>query len=270
MKLTRYVFVSDIHGQFDKLAEALAGAKFDQDIDTLVCLGDIFDRGPQSLEVLEYLMSLPNRIFIWGNHDYRVRQLLCGGLVGSHDYSNGVLETLHSFCPDHKNIKSIDFLINIFSTHSKYEDTYRLLWKYFDECVWAVEWENLIATHAWLPHCGTIPARGATKTQPIFQLRSDWRNSSRADWYEASWAHTEQCIEDKIFPDKTLIIGHWHAWRLWAKFGGYKPNYAPWETYNHFEGDDLKVICIDGCSNADGGVVNACVLQLEEDYNVYY
>ena len=64
MKLTRYIFVSDIHGRFDKLTEALAGVNFNKDTDTLVVLGDSFDRGDQSLEVLKYIMSCPTLILL--------------------------------------------------------------------------------------------------------------------------------------------------------------------------------------------------------------
>ena len=260
--MKRHIFVSDIHGDYNKLAKALAGAKFDPNQDTLVCLGDIFDRGSQSLEVLQFLMGLPHKILIWGNHDYRLRELIIGEPVGQHDYQNGVRETLHSLCPNHKSIQSIDILLNIFSTDVQYADTYKLLWQYFDTCIWAAEWDDLIATHAWLPHvrrCVNMPTA----------IQVDWRNATRQDWYAASWAHTEQCIEDQVYPDKSMIIGHWHTWRLWRKFAKMNTKDIPWDTYVHYIGEDKMIICIDGCTNATDGIVNAYILYLDENYQSY-
>ena len=254
----RYVFVSDIHGRYDKLAEALAGAQFAPETDTLVCLGDIFDRGDQSWEVLEYIMGLPNRILIWGNHDFRLRELMLDKEADGYDYSNGVLETMHSFCPELKSINSIDMIIYLFQTNEKYKSKYELLWKYFNECVWAVEWDNLIATHGWVPHERKIVGRKMGKIEEQAKLFSNWRSADRDAWYAASWAHTEWCIRDKIFPDKVLIVGHWHAWRLHCAFGGLTYDAAPFTTFiGEFDGH--QVIGIDGCSNAEQGVVNAFV-----------
>lgn len=60
------------------MMEALNDAGFNKETDTLVSVGDPFDRGPSSKEVLEYLMSCPHRILIWGNHDARLYQLMKG------------------------------------------------------------------------------------------------------------------------------------------------------------------------------------------------
>ena len=258
----RYVFVSDIHGRYDKLAKALAGAQFAPETDTLVCLGDIFDRGDQSWEVLKYIMGLPNRILIWGNHDFRLRELMLGKSVGGHDYSNGVLETMHSFCPELKNIDSIDTIIYLFQTDERYKTKYELVWKYFNECVWAVEWDNLIATHGWLPHERRVISRKMGKIEEQTKLFSDWRSASRDEWYSASWAHTEMCCRDECYPDKPLIVGHWHAWRLHIFFNNMPYHTVPFTTCI---GADGKLIAIDGCSNAERGVVNTFVFSNDKE-----
>ena len=255
-KLTRYIFVSDVHGRFDKLTKALAGVNFNKDTDTLVVLGDSFDRGDQSLEVLKYIMSCPNRILIWGNHDFRLRELVLGKAVDTCDYSNGVLETMQSFCPDHKKVQSIDMLIHIMQSNSAYEDTYRLLWRYFSECVWAAEWADLIATHGWLPHERiAVYERGSEPEMKAF-LNPNWRSASRDAWYDASWAHTEMCCHYECYPDKPLIVGHWHAWRLHLLFNNMPYHTAPFTTCIGAGG---KLIAIDGCSNAAEGVVNTWI-----------
>lgn len=65
--MRRFV-VGDIHGCYDKLISLLDVIKFSNE-DTLYGIGDYCDRGNQPLEVLRFLMSLPNFIGIMGNHD---------------------------------------------------------------------------------------------------------------------------------------------------------------------------------------------------------
>ena len=95
----RYFFISDVHGNYEKMVAALEANHFNKEKDTLVSVGDPFDRGSKSKEVLEYIMSCPNRILLWGNHDRRLYLLLnCSGYsYNYYDYQNGVLETLISF-----------------------------------------------------------------------------------------------------------------------------------------------------------------------------
>ena len=70
----KYFFVSDIHGKLDKLLDALAAAGFSVQNDTIVSVGDAFDRGKQNAGVLKFLMGCPHRILIWGNHDRRLKE----------------------------------------------------------------------------------------------------------------------------------------------------------------------------------------------------
>jgi serine/threonine protein phosphatase 1 len=79
----KYFVISDIHGHYDALFTALKASKYDElnPSHTLIVLGDLFDRGTQSKEVLEYLypLSLNGRTYmITGNHDLFVRDLLSG------------------------------------------------------------------------------------------------------------------------------------------------------------------------------------------------
>lgn len=63
----KYV-MSDIHGNFDKYIEMLSLIGFTED-DELYILGDVFDRGNNSLEVLEHIMKNKNIHLIKGNHE---------------------------------------------------------------------------------------------------------------------------------------------------------------------------------------------------------
>jgi len=60
--------VSDVHGCFDKLREALNDVKFTAETDRLFSVGDLIDRGPQSTEALEWL-ARPWFHSCFGNHE---------------------------------------------------------------------------------------------------------------------------------------------------------------------------------------------------------
>lgn len=61
--------IGDIQGCFDALQQVLAKAQFDPQHDCLWCVGDIVNRGGQSLQVLEFLYQLPHIKMVLGNHD---------------------------------------------------------------------------------------------------------------------------------------------------------------------------------------------------------
>ena len=271
----RYIFVSDIHGRLDKLLKALNDVNFNKDADTIVSVGDAFDRGDQNLEVLEFLMHCPNRILIWGNHDYRLKELIAGAPIGRHDYHNGVLQTMMSFCRNDK-ITSISTLIEVLRSDIQLQDTYNLLWKYFEECVFAAEWGDLVATHGWLPMQvnrefvetdSDDEVWWNRKVNITYSIAEDWRDSSRDEWIDATWCNTQTAVDNRLFIDKTLLVGHWHSWRLRAAEMSKEEKEKL--TLNTIDCSPYiisgKLIAIDGCSNLETGVVNAFVYKNDFD-----
>ncbi|AKO61024.1 NinI-like serine-threonine phosphatase [Pseudoalteromonas phage H101] len=68
----RLFFVSDIHGEIDVLLKALFEVGFSFGEDTLVCAGDLIDRGSQSLKTLDWFLIKENSGSVHtviGNHD---------------------------------------------------------------------------------------------------------------------------------------------------------------------------------------------------------
>lgn len=63
----KYV-VSDIHGRLDRLKKLVELISL-KDEDTLYVLGDMVDRGTESIEVIQYVMGKKNLKAIMGNHD---------------------------------------------------------------------------------------------------------------------------------------------------------------------------------------------------------
>lgn len=74
--------VGDIHGSFDQLQDLIQKIPIDFATDTLVFIGDYIDRGPGSVEVVDYLLDLKKRvpevIFLKGNHEDMLEKYLDG------------------------------------------------------------------------------------------------------------------------------------------------------------------------------------------------
>jgi serine/threonine protein phosphatase 1 len=71
--LGRDIAVGDIHGHFTRLEHALHAIRFDPSRDRLFSVGDLVDRGPESLSALRWLRQ-PWFHAVRGNHeDYAVR-----------------------------------------------------------------------------------------------------------------------------------------------------------------------------------------------------
>ncbi len=61
--------MSDIHGCFGKYQEMLEHIEFSQD-DSLYVLGDVLDRGPDGITILQDMSMRPNMFPILGNHEF--------------------------------------------------------------------------------------------------------------------------------------------------------------------------------------------------------
>lgn len=67
--------ISDIHGCYDEYMELLEKIRF-SDEDELYVLGDVVDRGPEPIKVLQDMMLRPNVYPVIGNHDYVALRIL--------------------------------------------------------------------------------------------------------------------------------------------------------------------------------------------------
>jgi len=67
--MARYTYViSDVHGQYDALMKMIEQIEFVSD-DELYILGDVIDRGPKSVECIEWIMAQDNVLTLLGNHE---------------------------------------------------------------------------------------------------------------------------------------------------------------------------------------------------------
>ena len=72
--MAHYV-VSDIHGEADRFYAMLEKIRFSAD-DTLYILGDVIDRGPDGILLLQKIMASPNMVMLLGNHEYMMLDYL--------------------------------------------------------------------------------------------------------------------------------------------------------------------------------------------------
>jgi len=64
----KHFAIGDIHGNFLTMQALLKKLPIGKD-DKVIFLGDYIDRGPRSFEVLQYIMSNPQYIYLMGNHE---------------------------------------------------------------------------------------------------------------------------------------------------------------------------------------------------------
>ena len=74
--------IGDIHGCLEKLRALMDKIPINYSSDQLIFIGDYIDRGPSSLEVVDYLIDLrrrlPDTIFLKGNHEDMLENYLDG------------------------------------------------------------------------------------------------------------------------------------------------------------------------------------------------
>jgi serine/threonine protein phosphatase 1 len=96
--MKKYFCVADVHSFYDEMICALNKAGYDKNNPDhiFVSCGDLFDRGPQAREMLEFVNSIPNerKILIMGNHEILMRQMIWNGMYPRMiDKMNGTWQT---------------------------------------------------------------------------------------------------------------------------------------------------------------------------------
>lgn len=98
----RLIAIGDIHGRMRMLSGLIEQIDPQED-DRLIFLGDYIDRGPESYEVVEYIISLKQRysmtITLRGNHEDFVLSFFNGNQVDRHLWlkQNGGEQTMTSY-----------------------------------------------------------------------------------------------------------------------------------------------------------------------------
>jgi len=285
----KYFIISDIHSFYTPMITELHKKGFDENNQNhiLVVLGDVFDRGYETLEIFKFLTSLPKerRILIKGNHECLYLELLTKRFPESHDFSNG---TVRTFCQisgfDEKILDSHYWLTKslmenqgkddvTYEQLSKYDSMPYEMWQQIKEIVavsditkWlqSDEWLNYFETkhyicvHSFIPLDLRISYWGM---EEVRGYRDDWRNATQTEWEDAMWVCPWRMAKNKWNnTGKTIICGHWHTSDFFNNLT--KQRKGKYEC-PIFKSKRYKLIGLDACTVVSN-LVNVLVLNEDE------
>ena len=206
--MRKYFCVSDVHGFYDKMIEALDNNGFDKDNPDhiFVSCGDLLDRGNQPMQCLSFVNQLPadRKILILGNHETLMDDMLKRGEPEQHDYHNGTLLTVFDSYQLLKKVTLETTLGQTFKWFSKLK-----AWKtYRSSLIDFYETNKYVFVHGWIPCNRNDPVKYHTKGVK-YTFNEDWKNG---DWDSARWLNGMDAWHQGVrIPGKTIVCGHWHA-----------------------------------------------------------
>lgn len=233
----KYFIVSDVHSFYTPLIKALEEAGFDQNNPNhcLISCGDNFDRGNESEKVRQFLMSLPNKVLIKGNHEDLIEEFCSRGYPELHDCLNGTLQTIEELGHIEKN--SIDLACEV--ALLKLKPLLNKMVNYF-------ETENYVFVHSFIP----------------YELGKEWREATNKEWARARWGDPfALCAKNLWKENKTLVFGHWHTSKMWAKKLGLPQYDKDKSKFDIYYGKNY--IGLDACT-VISEQVNVLILEDEE------
>lgn len=231
IEMPKLFCISDIHSFYDQMIDALTKAGFDKDNEDhwLIVCGDCFDRGPQSIETLNYLQSLPRKVLVKGNHEWLITECINRKYPLAHDWHNGTVRTIIDMAPEARALEEA------------YEITQEKIKDFIDGMVNYFETKHYVMVHGFIPK------------------KRSWRKATQREWHSAMWLNSMDEIRSRSIK-KTIVAGHFHAsWGRKHYEGlpewGDKADFSPYYYQN-------KLIAIDGCT-AYTGKCNVLVLEDE-------
>lgn len=249
--MPKFYIISDVHGFYKEMREALDEAGFDPNDENswLISLGDEIDRGPEPEGVINYIMNLPRAIWVKGNHQTLMEDLITRGYPRSHDWHNGTMQSVLSLAPNAK-IQSEAFAV-------AYEKTK----PFFDKAVNYFETEHYVFCHSWIPVKCEDEFPYYYRHNRKFSKNEDWRVAHQSEWAQSMWLNPLEMAMSGLGIEKTIISGHWHCSAGWAiekdlsEFG----NGACFEPY-YYEDKLIMLDAMTVCSHK----VNCLVI--EDDF----
>ena len=264
----KFFVVSDIHSFLGPFKKALEEKGFDPENEQhyIVSCGDLFDRGPDSEEVLHYIMQLPRKILVKGNHDSLLEECCMREFPYHYDSSNGTVRTIQDIGDMGMGYTFDECCQRTWNKTARYRE---LLVNYF-------ETQNYIFVHSWIPTEVTYDERASKPWHQIgktYSYKEEWRTATEKEWEEAMWGNPFiLASQDLNKTGKTIVFGHWHCSAGHSMLQATKISENESESpISEFEDDAIWEPCyfknntigIDRCT-AHTGKVN--VLVLEDDF----
>lgn len=228
-----------------KVALDKAGFEPKNDNHLLVVCGDCLDRGNESQQVIDYLMSVLNKVLIKGNHCTMFQELVERGYSRSHDWHNGTAKSVLDLAPESNTWDGACVV-----AMEKFELLLNQMVDYF-------ETEHYIFVHSW------IPCKQKKEGRPKFEYIPDWRTAHSDDWEYARWGSPlDMAMNGLNKSGKTIIAGHWHCSYGWALENQTFDEFGSNACFDPYYYDD-KLIMIDTCC-AYTNKINCLVIEDEE------
>lgn len=235
--------VSDVHGYYSLLKEALDNAGFEPENEEhlLVCCGDYFDRGTENYNVLKYMERLKHKVLLRGNHEDLLLEIFDRGSIMINNKTNGTVQTLIEFFGKYAIDEwgTIDF--------SGKTSMLNRVTEFIQETKNYFETKNYVFTHGWLP----------TKVIPNGErIDENWREASEDSWEEARWTRWDEKYETcNRIEGKTIVCGHVPSFFATA----YDEKREP-EDASIFYGNGLIVV---DAGTYNSGKINVLILEDE-------
>lgn len=261
-----YFCVSDVHSFFKELMTALDNAGFEKDNpEHILCvLGDLFDRGDETVQCFEFIKELNSQnrlIYIRGNHEdllnYCVNEIHAGIVPSWHHFANGTVKTICQFCGQSERIVYDSTRVVYDSTwRDEICETMQPILDFIDEnCVDYAEIGDYILTHAWVP---------------TYNYLEDFRDADKSDWEQARWSNGMEMWKNpkNRIEGKTVMVGHWHCSWGWSHIRQERKewpqkNRKDWQkSFEPFVDDGI--VAIDACC-AYSGKINVVILEVDEN-----
>jgi len=101
MVMKRTFVLGDVHGCSSALVKVMIKSGIDPARDRLICLGDVADRGPDTVECFEEILKFRDLVYVMGNHDYWLLRWLKYGEEPLNWLYQGGFETIDSYQKRH-------------------------------------------------------------------------------------------------------------------------------------------------------------------------
>ena len=250
----KYFCISDVHGFYEELKQALKEKGFNEKNPEhkLVLIGDAFDRGKEAKKLLNYLYKLKKNdklIYLQGNHESLIYdclfQLKEHVNISECHWSNKTIDTIEQLT----GINKFDLVCGVYNYD---KDIYPKMKKYFEltkDLPYYYELNDYILTHGFIP-------LSIDKDTGKYEYNYNWKNASVTDWEKALWLCGYD-YKDLNKTGKKLVTGHWHCSYAWSRIKNISQFDADaiWDIY-----EDDKIVCIDRCT-AFTNKVNVYVIE---------
>lgn len=237
----RYYVVTDIHGYFNQMKDALKRKGYfdDKKPHKLIICGDLFDRGSQVKELEKFVLDLIKKdeiILIRGNHEDLMVDLVKNirdyipSAENTHHGSNGTYKTALTMTKMNKH--DVEYHPEEFQRRMYETPFFKTI---LPACKNYFETENYVFVHGWVP-CNEMKY-ASFGGQSAYTPMGNWRGASLRAWERARWANGMAAAKCGVVDDqgKTIVCGHFRtAWghsviegvgESYGEFGEYSPYY---------------------------------------------